>query len=405
MVLFLKPNMFKLIRITTIPLSLEKLLEGQLTFMNQYFKVTAVSAEKERLEKYGRDNRIKTFWVEMTRAITPVTDLKAVYKLYTFFKSENPLIVHTHTPKAGIVGMLAAKLAGVPIRLHTVAGLPLMETTGSKRKVLNFVEKLTYALATKVYPNSKGLYDIILKEKFASPSKLKVLGKGSSNGIDTSYFDPAKYSEEFKMKLKQELNIPEANLVFIFIGRLVSEKGINELIQAFRKLHQSNPDCNLLLVGPFEKELDPLSPETLDIIQTHPGIIEVGYQQDVRPYLAISDVLTFPSYREGFPNVVMQAGAMNISAIVTNINGCNEIISEGKNGLIIPPKNEEALYKAMLRLLENVKFRRSMALKAREEITANYEREAFWKVLLNEYKTMEEIKRPETNSSVNKTTG
>jgi len=382
--------MHKLIRITTIPLSLEKLLEGQLTFMDQYFEVTAVSAEKERLEKYGRDNKVNTFCVEMTREITPLKDLKAVFNLYQYFKKEKPLIVHTHTPKAGIVGMLAAKLAGVPVRLHTVAGLPLMETKGSKRKILNFVEKLTYALATKVYPNSIGLYDIILKERFASPSKLKVLGKGSSNGIDTTYFDPSKYSEEFKMKFKQELNIPDTNLVFVFIGRLVSEKGINELIKAFSKLNQSNPDCNLLLVGPFEQELGPLKPETLDIIQTHPGIISVGYQQDVRPYLAISDVLTFPSYREGFPNVVMQAGAMNLPSIVTDINGCNEIISEGKNGLIIPVKDEDALNSSMLNLLKNEDLRLSLASRSRREITSNYERKEFWKILLNEYRSFEE---------------
>jgi len=384
-----KNILHKLIRITTIPLSLEKLLEGQLTFMNQYFKVTAVSSEKERLEKYGQDNKVDTFCVEMTREITPLKDLKAVFNLYQYFKKEQPLIVHTHTPKAGIVGMLAAKLAGVPIRLHTVAGLPLMETTGSKRKVLNFVEKLTYTLATKVYPNSRGLYEIILKEKFASPSKLKVLGKGSSNGIDTSYFDPSKYSSEFKLNLRQELKIPEANLLFIFIGRLVSEKGINELIRAFGKLHRSNPDCNLLLVGPFEQELDPLKPETLELIQTHPGIISVGYQLDVRPYLAISDVLTFPSYREGFPNVVMQAGAMNLPSIVTDINGCNEIISEGKNGLIIPVKDENALYCSMLNLLGNEDLRFSIASKARREITSNYERKEFWKILLKEYQELE----------------
>src|SRR5690554_5619245 len=148
--------MQKLIRITTIPLSLEKLLEGQLTYMNNYYDVTAVSAEKERLEKYGRDNGVKTFWVEMTRAITPFQDLKAVWKLYRFFKKENPLIVHTHTPKAGIVGMMAAKMAGVPLRLHTVAGLPLLETTGTKRKILDVVEKLTYNFATRIYPNSSG---------------------------------------------------------------------------------------------------------------------------------------------------------------------------------------------------------------------------------------------------------
>ena len=288
--------MHKLIRITTIPLSLEKLLEGQLTYMNQYFEVTAVSAEESRLEKYGRDNKVKTFFVEMTRAITPITDLKAVYKLYTFFKTEKPLIVHTHTPKAGIVGMLAAKLARVPIRLHTVAGLPLMETSGKKRKVLNFVEKLTYSLATKVYPNSLGLQEIILKEGFASPSKLKVLGKGSSNGIDTQYFDPTGYATDFKSQLKKELKIPSENLIFIFIGRLVSEKGINELVKSFDKLYKINSKISLLLVGPFEEELDPLSPETLEIIKTHPGIISVGYQLDVRPYLAISDVLAFPIY-------------------------------------------------------------------------------------------------------------
>jgi glycosyltransferase involved in cell wall biosynthesis len=381
--------MHKLVRITTIPLSLEKLLEGQLTFMDQYFEVTAISAEKERLGKYGRDNKVNTFHVEMTREITPLKDLKAVFDLYKYFKKEKPLIVHTHTPKAGIVGMLASKLAGVPIRLHTVAGLPLMETRGSKRKILNFVEKLTYALATKVYPNSKGLYDIILKEKFAPTSKLKVLGRGSSNGIDASYFDPSKYSKEFKMKLRQELGIPDANLVFVFIGRLVSEKGINELIKAFCKLHQSNPDCNLLLVGPFEQQLDPLKPETIDIIQTHPGIISVGYQQDVRPFLAISDILTLPSYREGFPNVVLQAGAMNLPSIVTDINGCNEIITEANNGLIIPVKDENALYSAMLNLLKNEGLRSSLASKARHEITSNYERKEFWKILLKEYKELE----------------
>ena len=385
-----KNILHKLIRITTIPLSLEKLLEGQLTFMDQYLEVTAVSAEKERLEKYGLDNKVNTFCVEMTREITPLKDLKAVFDLYKYLKKEKPLIVHTHTPKAGIVGMLAAKLAGVHIRLHTVAGLPLMETTGTKRKILDFVEKLTYSLATKVYPNSKGLYDIILKEKFTSPSKLKVLGKGSSNGIDTTYFDPAIYSEEFKLNLRQKLKFPETNVVFIFIGRLVSEKGINELIKAFSKLHQSNPDCNLLLVGPFEQELDPLKPETLDFIQIHPGIISVGYQQDVRPYLAISDVLTFPSYREGFPNVVMQAGAMNLPSIVTDINGCNEIISEGKNGLIIPVKDENALYSAMLKLLNNEDLRLLLASKARCEITSNYERKEFWKILLKEYEELEE---------------
>ena len=155
--------MQKLVRITTIPLSLEKLLEGQLTFMNAHYEVIAISAEKERLEKYGDNNRVRTFWVEMTRAITPLQDIKALLKLCSYLRKEKPLIVHTHTPKAGIIGMMAAKLVGVPIRLHTVAGLPLLETTGNKRKILDQVEKLTYKLATRVYPNSFELKKIILK--------------------------------------------------------------------------------------------------------------------------------------------------------------------------------------------------------------------------------------------------
>src|SRR5690606_32425078 len=180
----------KLIRITTVPLSLDKLIEGQLNFMSQFYEVTAISSNYEELKKIKEKEDVEIFPIEMTRQITPFQDLKSVYQLYKFLKKEKPLIVHTHTPKAGIVGMLAAKLAKVPIRLHTVAGLPLMEAKGVKRKILNFVEKLTYSCATKVYPNSQGLYDFILKKKFCVNSKLKVLGNGSSNGINTEYFNP-----------------------------------------------------------------------------------------------------------------------------------------------------------------------------------------------------------------------
>ncbi len=378
----------KLIRITTVPLSLEKLLEGQLTYMNQFYKVTAVSADRERVEKYGKANNVQTYWVEMTRAITPLKDFRAVWKLYRYFKKEKPLIVHTHTPKAGIVGMLAAKMAGVPVRLHTVAGLPLLETKGRKRKILNVVEKSTYSMATRIYPNSRGLKEIILKEGFAPENKLKVLGKGSSNGIDTACFNPDLFSGEDIQLLKREFGIAEIDLVFIFIGRLVSEKGIDELVSAFKKLHNSAPHTCLLLVGPYEEDLDPLQSGTLDAIREHPKIISTGYQQDVRPYLAISDVLSFPSYREGFPNVVMQAGAMGLPAIVTDINGCNEIISEGKNGIIIPVKNEDALLKAMSTLLLNPQKRKILAGNAREEICLHYERSEFWRLLKNEYEEL-----------------
>jgi glycosyltransferase involved in cell wall biosynthesis len=374
----------KLIRITTVSMSLGKLIEGQMKFMASHnFEVIGISSPGELLEKVGKKEGVKVEGIKMSRKITPIQDLKAVVNLYRFLKKEKPFIVHTHTPKAGIVGMLASYLAGVPNRLHTVAGLPLLEVTGVKRKVLNAVEKITYKCATRVYPNSYGLKNIILNHKFAKESKLKVIANGSSNGIDTSYFNPALFSEEEGQILRDNLNIQKEEFVFIFVGRMVGDKGINELIAAFDKLSTENKKVKLLLVGPFEEELDPLQEKTKAIIKNNNQIVFVGYQNDVRPYFAIANVLAFPSYREGFPNVVMQAGAMGLPSIVTDINGCNEIIKDEENGMIIPVKSVAALYNAMLVMMKD----KQMRLNARGMITNRFEQKVVWEALLNEYKT------------------
>lgn len=379
----------KLIRITTVPLSLDKLLEGQLRFMSEFYEVIAVSSEKEYLERIGQKENVPTFHIEMTRKITPIQDVISVIKMYFFFKKTKPFIVHTHTPKAGIVGMLAAKLAGVPHRLHTVAGLPLLEATGIKRKVLDFVEKLTYSSATKVYPNSKALLDIIQQNNYCEASKLKVIGNGSSNGIDTNYFDKSHFSAEQNNTLKNKLGIANSDFVFIFVGRIVADKGINELVAAFSTLQNEITNVKLLLVGPFEQELNPLQPETMKEIQANSSIISVGYQNDVRPYFAISNALVFPSYREGFPNVVMQAGAMNLPSIVSNINGCNEIIIEGENGTIIPVKDENALLNAMKNYAQNDIVIQKHTQNARPLIVSRYEQKVVWDAILKEYRTFE----------------
>ena len=381
--------MQKLVRVTTIPLSLEKLLEGQLTFMSQHYQVIAVAADEKRLEKYGVDNNVETYAVELTRAITPIADLKAVFKLTSYLRKEKPLIIHSHTPKAGIISMLAGWLAGVPIRLHTVAGLPLLEVKGFKRRILDFVEKLTYKLAHKVFPNSFELKKIILDLNYANESKLKVLGNGSSNGIDTTYFDPQRFTEDFKSDLRSKFGIPQEDIVFVFVGRLVKEKGIEELVRAFNELRVSSPKCSLLLIGPYEQDLDPISEEIIQEIEKNPKIITTGYELDVRPYFAIANILTFPSYREGFPNVVLQAGAMSLPAIVSDINGCNEIINDGENGIIIPVKSEEALKVAMKKLVDDIDLRSQLTLNARQVIQKKYEREYFWQILLKEYKELE----------------
>lgn len=375
----------KLVRITTVPISLEKLLEGQLSFMSQFYEVTAISSEPERLHEYGTKENVNTYAINLTREITPINDLRAVYQLFRYFQREKPTIVHSHTPKAGIVGMMAAYLARVPIRMHTVAGLPLMEATGMKRILLNFVEKLTYRCATHVYPNSKGLKAFIQSEKFTAPKKLKIIGEGSSNGIDVDHFSPDHFSEDFKNQKRTELKIPRNDFVFIFVGRLVKDKGINELIEAFVNVNNRHRNSTLLLVGPYEHELDPLLPKTLSLIESHQKIVHVGFQKDVRPFMAVSDALAFPSYREGFPNVVMQAGAMELALIVSDINGCNEIVTAHKNGLIVPPKDRISLEGSMNKLVENADLRKSLIAASRAEITSRYDRKNMWKLLRQEY--------------------
>lgn len=408
----------KLIRLTTVPLSLKVLLKGQHQFMSSKgFEVIGVSSAGVELDEVKETEGILVVAIEMSRQITPLADLKSLWETYKFFKKEKPQIVHTHTPKAGIVGMLAAKLAGVPIRLHTVAGLPLMEASGTKRKVLDFVEKLTYSSATKVYPNSKGLYDFILKEKLTTNTKLKVIANGSSNGINTDHFSPNQITEEIQLDLNNKLGISSNDFVFIFVGRLVGDKGINELVQAFKELENknqipetgsqesdfySNPKIlvsslqslvpKLLLVGPLESELDPLKEETLQEINNNQNIIAVGFQKDVRPYFAIANALVFPSYREGFPNVVMQAGAMALPSIVSNINGCNEIIIEGQNGTIIPVKDAEAIKVAMQKLLEDNTYFEKLKLNARPMIQSRYEQSVVWNALFEEYKKLLKFK-------------
>lgn len=380
----------KIIRITTVPESLGSLLRGQLKFMSDYFEVVGVSSSGNgRLDEVGNRENIRIAPIEMTRQITPINDLKSVWQLYKFLKKEKPLIVHTHTPKAGTLGMMAAFMARVPYRLHTIAGLPLLEATGFKRKLLDTVEKITYAFATKIYPNSVGLRDIIIKHNYTSLKKLKIIGNGSSNGIDTEYFDPHLITATEKQELRQKLGIEKNDFVFIFVGRLVKDKGINELIEAFLEIGKKHKNTRLLLVGPFEKHLDPLNPETEKHIIDNKKVHMVGWQDDVRPYFAISDCLVFPSYREGFPNVVMQAGAMGLPSIVTNINGCNEIIKDGINGTIIPTKDVNSLFNAMdnyIRTSRNVGIDTKIY---RNMIKERFDHYLIWKDLLAEYQRLE----------------
>lgn len=379
----------KIIRITTVPSSLNVLLKGQLRYIkNNGYEVIGISSEGRELEEVSESENIRTIELNMTRTISPINDLISLFKLFIILRIQKPDIVHTHTPKAGTIGMLSSYFARVPNRLHTVAGLPLMEATGLKRIILNFVEKLTYKCATRVYPNSYGLKKVILNHRFTSDNNLKVIGNGSSNGIDTSYFDPKLFSIKDKDDLKTNLGINKTDFLFIFVGRIVSDKGINELVEAFDKICLVKENIKLLLLGPLEDELDPLQKKTKLLIENNENIISVGYQNDVRPYFSISNCLVFPSYREGFPNVVMQAGAMRLPCIVTDINGCNEIIENNINGLLIKVKCIDAIYIAMKKIISEKPLLEKLRLNSRELIKSKYEREVYWGLLLREYESL-----------------
>ena len=375
----------KLLRITTVPISLKILLKDQLRFMGREFEVIGVSSAGKELQDVEKDEEIQTIVLEMSREITPLKDMLSLIKMIMLLLKERPQIVHTHTPKAGIVGMVAAWICRVPYRLHTVAGLPVMEAVGKKRELLLFIEKLTYACATKIYPNSNGLEEYILQNTLTTQKKLKVIGYGSSNGIDTDYFSKSEEVLQVSQNIERDLALKD-KFTFCFVGRVVKDKGIDELLYAFNALTKEYADIALLIVGGFEEKLDPIAQESQEILQTNSSIYHVGFVNDIRPYLAMSDLFVLPTYREGFPNVVLQASAMGLASIVTNINGCNEIIKNEYNGLLVEPKDKEALLSAMKVFLHNRDLATTLSVNSRSDIMQKYDRKVFYNYLLDEYK-------------------
>ena len=372
----------KIIRTATVAMSLNILLKGQLRYLNQFFDVLAVSGYDADLETVKNREGVSIVSVAMERKIAPFQDLISLYRLYKLFKKERPTIVHSITPKAGLLSMVAAKYANVPVRIHTFTGLVFPAKKGLFQKLLILMDKVLCWHATHIIPEGAGVKQDLLDYKITK-KPLEVIANGNVNGIDTTFFNSNTISEQQQQNLRNELGIDSSDFVFVFIGRLVADKGINELVRAFLSL--KIPNCKLLLVGPYETE-DPLQPETLKAIQQNDSILSVGFQHDVRPYLVISDCLVFPSYREGFPNVVMQAGAMGLPSIVTDINGSNEIIIEGFNGTIVPAKNVTALSNAMIRIKEDETWRNQLQSNARSSIISRYEQELVWEALLIKYK-------------------
>jgi glycosyltransferase involved in cell wall biosynthesis len=378
----------KLIRITTVPLSLKLLLSGQMKYMKeQDWEVIMVSADGREVAQAIKNEGVRHEVIPFTRKITPLDDLVCIWKLIQLFRREKPDIVHTHTPKAGLLGMIAANLAGVKTRIHTLAGIPAMAAEGRKKTLLESVEKWTYSNATEVWPNSVGLRKFVLQKELCSEYKLRIIGKGSSNGVDLEKFNREVLKENHLVAATMRIMPGEDDFIILSVGRLVRDKGIEELVSAFLN-SKIVSKSKLVLLGGFEQDLDPLSPETVQTIQDHPKIIQIDWSDHVAHYLALADVLVHPSHREGFPNVILEAGAMQVPVICSDIIGNTDIIVQQKTGLIFPVKDalvlREALEFSFVKRDKMAQYAANLYL----EIVNNYDRKFLHKEIFSNYQRL-----------------
>lgn len=360
-------NKKKIIRTVTVPQSIGFFEEVMIRMNEVGYETVVVTSPGKDLEAFKyRHPQEKTIEVPMERHISVTKDLKSLWQMMKVMRKEKPYIVHSMTPKAGLITMMAAWITNVPVRIHTFTGLVWPTAKGVKRKILMVTDWLTCACATHIIPEGQGVLND-LKNHGVCRKAMKVLGYGNVKGVDMERFNPARFAD---------VNKNEDKFRFIFVGRIVGDKGINELVEAFVRLNEEYPATQLTLVGKYETNLDPVKQETLKLIKENSCIDACGpkYGDDLLVEYMKSDCLVMPSYREGFPNTVMEAGAMGLPSIVTDINGSREIIVHGENGLIVPSKNTDALYEAMKQILLDTSAREKMAANARPLIDSRFEK-------------------------------
>ena len=360
-------NKLKLIRTSTVPTSLKTFLAGSIEPLMSRYDLVLVSSPDKELDELREQYGVKTIGVRMQRRMSPLKDLRSLWQLIQVFRRERPYIVHSMTPKAGLLCMLAAWITRVPRRVHTFTGLVWPTATGLSRRILMFTDWMTCACATHIIPEGKGVMDDLQQHITRKP--MRVLGYGNVRGVDMDYWNSANVDAKLLQSIRKE-----DVFTFVFVGRIVRDKGMNELMEAFLRVREKH-QVRLMLVGRFEDTLDPISDEARKAIKECDDIVYAGPQfgKDLLAYYAAADCFVFPSYREGFPNTVLEAGAMGLPSVVTDINGSREIIENGKNGLIVPSKDAEALAEAMSRMVEDVDMRQLMARNARPMIASRFE--------------------------------
>lgn len=373
--------MKKLLIVTTVPSTLRYILSGQPKFLSRFFDVATVSTPGADLENVADIEGVKTYGIAMARGIAPLSDLISLLKMIWLFVRIRPDIVHSYTPKAGLICALAGIFTRVPVRIHTFTGLIFPTATGLKKRILSFLDKLVCRLNTIVVAEGEGVKNQL---QTITNEKIEIVGYGNIAGIDLNHFDPERFVVgQTVAEFKSSLGI-NRSFVFCFIGRLNKDKGVAELVSAFIELSQ-HYDVELLLLGEIEK-INPLSRETLDLIERHPCIHYLGFLEDIRVPLLCCDVFVLPSYREGFPNSVIQACAMLKPCLVTDVPGSNEIIIPDVNGWVVPAKSSSELLNAMTCIVNTPSQRiKEMGGAARDNVGAKFERHAYLEKLVEFY--------------------
>lgn len=349
------------------------------------FQVYGISSSGEYLPKIIKRENIPIYGVDMPRKISPFTDLKTLFKIYKLVRQINPDIVHTHTPKGGLLGVLAAKMAQVPVIIFCMRGLRSVTFKGYKRKLLELSEKVTCTLADRIISVSFGMRDLAVDTQLCRADKIRVLASGSGQGVDAiNRFNPKNFPTHHRRDMRLNCHIPEDAMVLGYVGRIVRDKGIIELAEAWQTLRLEFPSLYLLLVG-FEEPEDPVPAEVMHNLRTDTRVIFAGGVSNVAPFYTIMDILILPTHREGFPNTPLEAAAMEVPVISTKIEGCKEAVADGDTGLLVPSKNSQELVKAARYLLSQPEVRKRMGESGRERALRDFRPEKIIEEIYENY--------------------
>lgn len=349
-------------------------------------KVVLISSYGPEIHQIDLDADLLYEDIEISRQIHPIKDLLTLIKLIKTFKKYRFDIVHSTTPKAGLLSSIAAFIVGVPVRLHTWTGQPWVTLKGTKKLITMLSDKLIGGLSTRCYADSPSQREFLIQKKIITSKKIKVLNKGSISGIDLGRFKPDVISFEQKDNLKRELGLSDSAKIITFIGRINKDKGVMELLSAFVKTLNKGYDIDLLIIGPMDQDSEGHSLLQLeDSIEACSRIHYVGYQKLPEHYLGITDIYCLPSYREGFGTTVIEAAAMGVPSVGTKINGLVDAIVDGETGILVPLKSVKGLVLAFQYLLDHPECLKEMGMKARSRCVQDFDKNIVNGLMRKEY--------------------